>query len=93
MEKLGGKVSHLKYIKMPGDRELKRKARDFINGRIKSGRIIRSKVCSACGCHGIIDFHHPDYNKLNEGVWLCHSCHIRLHFGHKIKGKLTVYDL
>ena len=83
-----------KFISLSDDKELKRKARNFITNAITAGKIIRSKVCSHCGSSCIPDFHHPDYIKFNEGMWLCHSCHFKLEFGHKdIKGELIAYNI
>ena len=84
---------HSKFIKSYESEETKRKARSFINNAIQAKKIIRPKICSACGCHGKIEAHHPDDIKLNEVVWLCQYCHMKLHYGHDIKGKLVVYDL
>ncbi len=89
-----GKLSHCRYIKILGDKELKQKAWSFINHAITAGKIIRPKICSCCGKNcGVIEFHHPNYNKLNEGMWLCKSCHEKLGFGHEIKGELVVYNI
>ena len=92
--KINGKLAHNKFIELSSDKKLKTKARNFINHNIKRGKIIRPEVCSNCHCHGSIQFHHPNYNKINEGMWLCCSCHRKLDYGDKnINGKLMIYSL
>lgn len=92
--KINIKKLHSKHIKISENDTLKIKAGSFISNRVASGRIVRPEVCSNCGCHGDIIFHHPNYDKPNEGMWLCIFCHRKLHFGHKsIKGKLIIYPV
>ncbi len=94
----GSKISvrglNSKHISMPGGKELRIIAENWINYRVERGRIIPPKICSNCKSHGDMHAHHPDYNKFNEVIWLCIYCHKRVHFGHKdIKGKLIVYNI
>lgn len=95
--KVNGKINieklHSKRSELTKNGELKIKAGSFISSRIANGKIIRPEVCSNCGVHGSIVFHHPNYNKINEGMWLCIFCHRKLHFGHNINGKLTTYSI
>lgn len=37
------------------------------------------RVCQACGKGGFIQAHHQNYNKPTEVLWLCSSCHKKLH--------------
>lgn len=37
------------------------------------------RVCQACGREGFIQAHHQDYKKPTEVLWLCSSCHKKLH--------------
>ena len=83
----------LKRIKKTDNEKLRLIAKDIIGNLIKSGRIIRPKQCSNCESFCKPDFHHPDYAKPLEGMWLCKSCHKKLHYGHDIKGKLTIYNI
>ena len=87
------KVLKAKFISFSEDKELKIKARSFINSAIAAGRIVRPKRCSNCKLHGSIASHHYDYNKFNEVIWWCKSCHSKLHNGHKIEGKIVVYNI
>jgi hypothetical protein len=50
---------------------------------IKKGIIQRPDACSECKIFCKPDAHHQDYNKPLEVVWLCKSCHLKVHQGHK----------
>ena len=39
----------------------------------------RPNICSNCGTKTKIVGHHFDYNKPINVVWLCQSCHVKLH--------------
>ena len=92
--KVSIKLTHSKRIKMPGNRELKIRVKSFIESRVANGRIVPPKVCSNCKTNGRIVAHHPNYDKPNEVMWLCYSCHNKLHYGNKdIKGELVVYNI
>lgn len=46
------------------------------NKAVQRGYIIRPAICSSCNkIKGIIQGHHPDYNKPFEVIWLCRECH------------------
>ena len=66
----------MKYTRLNPE---KKKARSIVEMGINSGRLIRPSVCSNCFNEGRIDAHHPDYSKPLEVIWLCRSCHIKLH--------------
>lgn len=65
----------------------KNAAKGSLCAAVRSGRIVRPTVCSACGetpqpgsdgrtqIHG----HHPDYSKPLEVEWLCVTCHKKRH--------------
>lgn len=95
--KVNGKINieklHSRRTELTKNGKLKIKAGSFISNRIASGKIIRPEVCSNCRCHGDIIFHHPNYDKINEGMWLCTFCHRKLHFGHDINSELTIYPM
>lgn len=55
------------------------KARDCLNKAIKCGKIIRPLYCGLCGKRCTPDGHHSDYSKPYEVMWLCRSCHNKLH--------------
>ena len=40
---------------------------------------LRPLACSICWCEWKIEAHHPDYNKRNEVVFVCNSCHHYIH--------------
>lgn len=47
---------------------------------IKSGKIVKYKICSICGktdCN--IHGHHYDYSKPLDVVWCCEHCHAIIH--------------
>lgn len=56
-------------------------------------RIVKPRECSNCGWHSSnLEVHHYDYSKPNEIIWLCKSCHSKLHNGHEVKGEVVVYS-
>jgi hypothetical protein len=57
----------------------KKHAVNLINSNIRSGSIIRLKSCEICGNGGNIQGHHPDYNEPLRVVWVCVSCHRKIH--------------
>jgi len=46
---------------------------------VLNGSIKKPEICSSCGEERRLLGHHEDYEKPLEVVWLCHSCHKRLH--------------
>jgi len=46
---------------------------------IEKGKIIRPKICSKCKRKVKISAHHPDYSRPLEVIWVCSSCHKKLH--------------
>ena len=92
--KVNSKALNARHIKLSEDNVLKSRAKSFIDYEVGIGKIERLKICSNCCCYGMMDGHHPNYDKFNEVIWLCRSCHKKLHFGDKsINGKLIVYDV
>ncbi len=57
-------------------------ARNHLNYAIQAGRVNR-EPCSICG-KGQAEGHHEDYDLPLIVVWLCHSCHIKLHEQRKL---------
>jgi hypothetical protein len=52
---------------------------DILHGLTRTGKIIRPTLCSRCGKTGKIEGHHFDYDRPKEVIWLCHSCHTKIH--------------
>ena len=57
----------------------KRKAWWTFSNAVRAGKIVAPEICSRCGEAGLIDGHHPDYDKPLEVIWLCRSCHVEAH--------------
>lgn len=49
---------------------------------IKNGVLNRPETCSYCNSNICIVAHHHDYTRRLDVVWLCQSCHRRLHSKH-----------
>lgn len=49
--------------------------------KVRTGKIKRPFICSICGLEKRIYAHHPDYTKPYNILWLCGSCHKRIHTG------------
>ena len=69
------KYSSTRYDKQPE----KIRPRQAIHAIIWQGKLIRPTVCSTCNTETFIEAHHPDYGKPLEVIWLCRSCHRKLH--------------
>ncbi len=56
--------------------------------QIQIGEAIKPKNCSICDDDGggRIVGHHPDYDKPLEVVWVCSSCHRKIHSGGIVVG-------
>ncbi len=54
---------------------------------IKRGELIKPTSCIQCGQSGRIEGHHSDYEEPLKVIWLCGSCHHRLHPGPRHKGR------
>jgi len=46
---------------------------------IKPGFCSKCEVCSKCGESKRIEGHHLDYSRPLDVVWLCNSCHKKIH--------------
>ena len=56
-------------------------AMSYVYRAIKSGKLIKSTLCSICKQKKkIIHGHHSDYSKPLEVIWVCHSCHKNIHW-------------
>jgi ribosomal protein L37AE/L43A len=73
--------------------KLKLFATTKLNNLIRDKKIARPNSCSCCLIGCVPDAHHADYKKPEEVIWLCRSCHKKLHHGHKeIIGEKVVYN-
>lgn len=54
------------------------KARNAVNNALRSGKIER-KPCYFCGSDERLQAHHEDYSRPLDVIWLCASCHGKLH--------------
>lgn len=51
---------------------------------VLTGKLIRPNECSECGYICTPQAHHEDYSKPLDVIWLCASCHKRLHVERRI---------
>lgn len=63
--------------------ETVKNCRRIFNRAVRRGELVAAKACERCGEVEpfSMDAHHPDYTRPLEVVWLCRSCHVRLHKG------------
>jgi len=57
----------------------KRKARHAVSNAIRDGKLARGVECYFCGSADRLHAHHEDYDHPLDVVWLCSSCHGKLH--------------
>ncbi len=55
------------------------RAQAAVKQAIASGKMKRGTHCFACTATVNIDAHHEDYDEPLEVIWLCRSCHQKLH--------------
>lgn len=55
-------------------------ARNYINGLIRIGKVMRPTSCEKCLKKVKVEAHHEDYSKPVEVMWLCKSCHTKEHY-------------
>ena len=67
----------------------KKRAKDAVQRALKKGIIFRPDICSKCSmpptASSKIEAHHDDYSKPIDVIWLCKSCHQKLHANPEIK--------
>lgn len=56
----------------------KRRATNLISSRVRR-KIIKKEKCLFCKSNKFIDGHHQDYNYPLKVIWLCKSCHKKIH--------------
>lgn len=57
----------------------KYKSHSKVEYNIKNKKIEKPESCSICGNKTNLDGHHPDYSKPLEVIWVCRSCHAKVH--------------
>lgn len=66
------------------DEPRRRSAHLAVAAAVRSGALVRPGLCSSCskGDRKIVAHHH-NYSKPLDVVWLCNSCHLKLHGAEK----------
>ena len=62
----------------------RRRANWTLLNAIRDGRIKRAEACWHCGSTDKIEGHHVAYDMPLDVVWLCRSCHCKIHRNHKL---------
>lgn len=57
----------------------KARARQAVVRALKNGRLIKPTRCSLCNSEEKLDAHHADYERHLDVVWVCRTCHKKLH--------------
>lgn len=61
-------------------KEHKQQARTLVRAMVLLGQKEKPDACEKCGkAHPDLDGHHPDYSKPSEVIWVCPSCHGKIH--------------
>lgn len=71
------KLKRPKYSDLSEHDKLKSNCRSYLNTYLKRGKIQKTK-CVDCG-NSNVQAHHHDYTKPLDVIWLCVTCHIKLH--------------
>lgn len=75
--------NHKSYCLTPDSTKAERvRANGLVNMRVRRGTMAKPARCSWCQRKTRLDSHHEDYAKPAEVLWLCRSCHSRIHHGH-----------
>ena len=48
---------------------------------LRTGRLVKALSCIICGKVGKINAHHDNYSKPFDILWVCSSCHKKIHLG------------
>lgn len=66
----------------------KSKAHSAVNNAVKSGKLIKSKICEVCKKpNKYIHGHHEDYSNQLDVIWVCPKCHIKIEGRYKYSKK------
>ena len=61
------------------DNPMECRARQILNSAVRYGKITKPDTCSKCGAGGMIHGHHEDYAQPLDVIWVCPTCHGRIH--------------
>ena len=64
-----------------------------LSNAIRDKRINRPIACTCCRKECVPEGHHEDYTKPLEVIWLCRSCHCRLHRAEKLGDMVTKNEI
>jgi len=70
------------------DHEAWNRAHQEVSAAVRDGRLIAPDACELCGSAKYLNAHHEDYARPLDVLWLCQSCHARVHGTH---GGLPAY--
>jgi len=57
----------------------KGKAREAVRNAVRYGKMQKSNTCEMCGKQGTTQAHHEDYSKPLDVIWVCTTCHGKIH--------------
>jgi hypothetical protein len=60
---------------------LERNASALANHAARTGRIEKAKECQVCSRNIYLVGHHQDYHRPLAVIWVCQSCHRKIHYG------------
>jgi hypothetical protein len=66
-------------------RDMRRaRANQALSNAIRDRRVVRAEACWHCGSKDRIEGHHVSYDMPLDVVWLCRSCHCKIHRNHAL---------
>ncbi len=60
-------------------KEIRQRAGRILQTALRKGELVKPSKCEACHGKQYIMAHHPDYEQPLEVLWVCSSCHKKLH--------------
>ena len=74
------KEKALEYFKQNREKNKNKiKARYTLANALKNGKIMKSLNCDECKIKEKLQAHHHDYSKPLDVIWLCTTCHAKVH--------------